>query len=263
MFVFLSKFLPPFVYPLGLACLLILLVLLRTQLPGWKKTCLIAAFLLLWLGGNRWTAMSLARALEWQYLPPVEYPAAEVIVVLGGGTQPAEYPRQMVELNSAGERVLYAAHLYQQGKADYLLLSGGTLGWSERDGSPAQEMALLLESLGVPAQALWLEPFSRNTYENAQNSAKILKEKGIDKILLVTSAWHMPRAVRLFEAQGLQVVPVPVDYEVTQQGWERLWEPDWRTQLVGFLPNADALSLTSMMLKEYLGNLVYQIRGWK
>lgn len=263
MFVFLSKFLPPFVYPLGLACILLLIVLIRAQLPRLQKAALLAAFLLLWLGGNRWTAMSLARSLEWQYLPPAEYPGAEVLVVLGGGTLSADAPRPMVELNSAGDRVLYAARLYQQGNAANILLSGGYLGWTERDGSPAQEMADLLQMMGVPQEALWLEPNSRNTYENAQNSAKILQEKGISKILLLTSAWHMPRSVRLFEAQGLEVIPVPVDFVVTQREWQELWEPNWRTQLVGLLPSADALSLTTTMLKEVLGNLVYQIRGWK
>ena len=263
MFVFLSKFLPPFVYPLGLACILILLALVRSRLPGWRKACLAAALLLLWLGSNRWTAMSLARALEWQYLPQEEYPAADAIVVLGGGTQAAETPRQMVELNGAGDRLLQALQLYHQGKAPHLLLSGGTLGWSERQSSPAEEMASVLEMLGVPADALWLEPESRNTYENAVNSAEILREKGLNRILLVTSAWHMPRAVRLFEAQGLEVIPAPVDFVVTQEGWQRLWQPDWRTQIVGLLPNADSLALTTLMLKEHLGLLVYQLRGWE
>ena len=73
----------------------------------------------------------------------------------------------------------------------------------------------------------------------------------------------MFRAVKLFEAQGLDVIPMPVDFAVTQAGWEMLWQPAWEAQLVGLLPSASSLSLTTLMLKEYFGILVYQIRGWQ
>lgn len=258
-FVFLSKLLPLFVYPLGLACILLLLALLVRR-QGWRRACAICALALLWLGGNRWVATGLARSLEWRYLSPETLPQAEVIVLLGGGTLPAEYPRQRVEISGAGDRVLYAAHLYKQGVAANILLTGGKLDWSTSSSTPAEDMAELLVSLGVPREALWLESESRNTYENALFSARLLEERGIQRILLVTSAMHMPRSVILFESQGLEVVPAPTDFTVTQSGWERLRDGGLQGFLLGLLPSAENLSLTTQVFKEYLGILVYTIR---
>lgn len=263
MFVFLSKFLPLFVYPLGLACVLLVIALFRIKAPVWQRAMLSMTLLVLVLGGNRWVAMSLAYFLEHRYWSAGDLPAAEAAVILGGGTLSADFPRSMVEINGAGDRILYAAQLYQQGKAEQLLLSGGFLGWDPRQTSPAQDMAELLQDLGVPQQALWLEPDSRNTYENAVLSAKILEEKDITEILLVTSAWHMLRAEKLFKAQGLQVIPAPVDFVVTQRDWESLWSMDWKSQVISLIPSAGSLALTSLMLKEYYGILVYELRGWQ
>lgn len=264
LFIFLSKFLPPFVYPLGLAWMLVLLALFLNRRPRGQRLALILVLLLLWLGGNRWVAAALTRGLEWRHLPPDPLPQAEAIVLLSGGTEPMERPRPIVELNGSGDRILYAAQLYHQGKAGHILLTGGRIDWQSQDSSsPTQEMSAILEMLNVPAAALWLEPDSRNTYENAVFSAKILKEKGIQRILLVTSAWHMPRSVRLFEAQGLEVIPAPTDFIVTQADWEGLTHGDLRSYLTGLVPSASNLALTTQILKEYIGILVYEIRGWE
>jgi len=262
MFVFLSKVLPPLIYPVGLACLLILLALFLGHRAGWRQAALILALLVLILGGNRWVAMGLARSLERRHLPPNPMPAAGAIVVLGGGTESPDSPRPITEVNGAGDRVLYAAWLYQQGKAPVILASGGLLDWELRQNTSAQNMKALLQMIGVPAEAILLQPESRNTYEDALYSARLLKEKGIRRILLVTSAWHMPRSVRLFQAQGLEVVPAPTDFHVTDADWKELTSPDVRVQILGLLPSADSLGLTTRMLKEYLGMLVYDLQGY-
>jgi len=259
MFVFLSKFLPPFVYPLGLVCVLLLLAFFLAHRIGLQRAVLGVALGCLLLGGNGWVASRLTRSLEWRYLPPEIVPQADVIVLLGGGTQPARAPRPMVEVTGAGDRVLYTAWLYKQGKAGHILLSGGTLDWSHGDSSPANDMATLLEMMDVPQDALWFEPNSRNTYENALYSARILREKGIQRILLVTSALHMPRSVKLFQAQGLEVIPLPTDYTVTQGDRAK---KDARAIVLGLLPSAENLALTSRVLKEYIGIVVYELRGW-
>ena len=263
MFVFLSKLLPPFVYPLGLIGLLILLALLLAKRYRLQKGILILALVCLWLAGNRWVATGLTRSLEWRYLPPNPLPQAEVMVVLGGGTEAPDYPRSIVEVNGAGDRITYAAWLYQQGVAEHILVSGGTLDWTVLKSTPAQDMSSLLQLMGVPEQAIWLQPDSRNTYEDAIYSARILHEKGIDRVLLVTSAWHMPRAVKLFQAQGLDVIPLPTDYNVTEADWAELWGRDPRAWVLGALPGVDHMALTTKILKEYIGMLTYSIRGWK
>jgi uncharacterized SAM-binding protein YcdF (DUF218 family) len=263
MFIFLSKLLPLFAYPLGLACLLLVLALAfhRNARVRWGLT--LTAVLILWLSSTTGLSNLLARSLEYRYQPPDEIPAAEVAVVLGGGTDPAVPPRSSVEINSAGDRVLYAAELYRQGLARRLLLTGGEISWQTGGfSSPAEDMAAILTTIGVPQEALWLETESLNTYENALFCAEMLAESGIQTILLVTSAMHMPRAVALFEAQGLEVIPLPVDYSVTD---EVLGEGDTNTALVKVLdiiPNASNLTLTTAALKEYFGMLVYQLRGW-
>ncbi|MEM3432742.1 MAG: YdcF family protein [Candidatus Methanomethyliaceae archaeon] len=262
MFVYLSKLLPLFLYPLGIAFFLVLLALFLARHVRAQRAVLLAALLLLWASSNRWTSLWLARTLEWRYLPPQEIPTAEVIVVLGGGTESADFPRSGVELNSAGDRVLYAAWLYQQGKAEHLLLSGGSIEWRQDSSTPAEEMAALLQRLGIPREALWLETQSRNTYENALNCRKILEAKGIQRIILVTSALHMPRAVALFEHQGLEVIPAPTDFKVTQENWQALRQASLPVQLLNLLPSADNLSSVTSTLKEYLGILVYSLRGW-
>jgi uncharacterized SAM-binding protein YcdF (DUF218 family) len=158
--------------------------------------------------------------------------------------------------------VLYTAELYHQGKADHILLSGGNLDWKSVGSTPAEEMSSLLELLQVPASALWLEPDSRNTYENAVNSRAILKEHGISTVILVTSALHMPRAAALFENQGIRVIPAPTDFRITQTDWEELKSASLLFQISYLIPSAENLSQTTGALKEYLGLLVYKLQGW-
>ncbi len=207
--------------------------------------------------------MSLARSLEWRYLPPADFSPVEVAVVLGGATEPDQYPRSGVEVNSAGDRVLYAAKLYQEGKVKNLLLSGGTISWYEGDTStPAQEMKEILILTGVPETALWLEDQSQNTEENALFSARILKEKGVSQVLLITSAMHMPRSVQMFESQGVQVIPAPTDYTVTRTGWENLWHGSIQEGILNLLPTSGNIALTTNVLKEYIGMGMYSTRDW-
>lgn len=263
MFVFLSKLLPLFVYPLGLASILLIVALCVKRRSRWLKPIIAAALAILWLGGNRWISTSLMRSLEWQYLPLETLPEAEIIVVLGGATDAAQYPRKMVELNSAADRILYASWLYHQGVATKLLLSGGYIPWlGEKEGSYAENMASILVRLGVPESAILLETQSLNTYENALYCKEILAANDINQIVLVTSAQHMPRALASFEKQGLEVIPAPTDYAITQANVDQLWEPSFTSQVFNLLPSAGNLSATTTALKEYIGIVIYKFRGW-
>jgi len=262
MFVFLSKTLPLLVYPVGLVSILLLAALMIRR-PRLGRALLAAALILIFVSGNRWVSTSLARSLEWQYLPPAETPHAAAIVVLGGATEPGAYPRSAAELNGAGDRVLHAVRLYKQGKAEHILLSGGYITWLEaRSSTPAEEMAEIMELMGVPREALWLQTRSQNTYEDALYSAEMLRQNNIDRVLLVTSAMHMPRSVALFEKQGIQVVPLPTDYGVTQAGWDDLFTLDHPSKLFDLIPSVGAISQTSNVMKEYIGMLMYRWKGW-
>jgi len=261
MFSYISKFLPLFLYPLGLVWILLVVALLLRKKPGWQKAAILSSIVLIWIGGNTWVANALERNLEWQYLPPEEFPEVEVAVILSGGTEAALYPRSTVEVNGSGDRVIYAAHLYHQGVASYLLVSGGSVPYIGESVPESEQMAELLVMLGVPNDAIWYETKSRNTYENAFYSHEFLEEMDINRIVLVTSAFHMPRSVMLFEQQGFEVIPAPTDFHITQESWQRLWEPDFLTQLYNFFPRVSNMSGTTHSLKEIIGLLVYRLRG--
>jgi uncharacterized SAM-binding protein YcdF (DUF218 family) len=261
-FIFLSKFLPLLVYPLGLSFFLVLFGLTIRRRTKWAGASLVSALVVIWMGSNPWVSFTLARSLEWRYLPPAEMPDAEVIVVLGGGTESKLYPRPSVEVTGAGDRVLYAAQLYKQGVAKHILLSGGYITWLGIRSSPAEDMAEILKLMDVPEEALWLETTSRNTYENAVYAQEILEREGIERVLLVTSAMHMPRAAALFENQGVEVIAAPTDYVVTQARWESLWDTNLPAFLLNLVPSAGDMDLTTKVLKEYIGITVYRLRGW-
>lgn len=263
MFVFLSKFLPLLIYPLGLACIVIILALVFSKHPRIRTVMLWTALVILWIGGNRWVSSSLTRSLETRYLPPETFPAVDMIVVLGGGTESNAPPRQGVEINGAGDRMLQAARLYREDVAPKILLSGGNITWlGNRPSTPAEEMQEILLFMGVPQDALVLQSESQNTYEDALYSAEILRSEGIERIVLVTSAAHMPRSVALFEKQGIEVIPAPADFAVPDYAWQELWHGSFGSNLINLIPNTGALSQTTSSLKEYIGLLVYRLRGW-
>lgn len=263
MFLYLSKLLPLFIYPLGLACLLLIVALIVRRRPRWTTLLIVATLALLWLSGNRLVSMAVVRSLEWQYLPPAAMPHADAIVVLGGSTRPQTYPRPSHEVNEAGDRLLYAAMLYQQGVAAHVLVSSGVVGV---DGpaimGEAESMAALLNLMGVPDDALWMESRSRNTYENAVETKKLLDAQGIDRIVLVTSAMHMPRSVAIFRKQGFDVIPAPTDFMVTQADWDYYFSPAPAVQLFNLFPSAETMDRSVRALKEYMGMAVYWARGW-
>lgn len=260
--IFLSKFLPLFLYPTGMITLLIILTLVT-----WKKRRLSLAFLVLALiillvAGNRYTATSFARTLEWRYPPLNEGSRADVIVLLGGGTEPDVAPRAMVEVNAAGDRVLYAYKLYQEGAAPLLLLSGGDIDFLyDSPSTPADDMATLMETLGVPRQDMLIQNKSLNTEQDAEFSCKMIKEKGYGSVILVTSAFHMPRSVALFEAQGCPVIPAPVDFSITEGSWENLTHPNLQEFLINLLPSYTHISTVTKTMKEYFGMWYYQLSG--
>lgn len=190
-----------------------------------------------------------------------ELPNAEAIVVLGGATYPDVPPRPTVELNEAGDRLLYAAHLYQQNKAPLIVVSGGTIDWQGSSSAESTGMATILKQIGVPSEAIIEEPFSRNTYENAVNVKKIITNRGIRQVLLVTSAMHMPRSLLIFKRQEIAAIAAPTDFSVSDYELQQLSNTP-ESQLLGLLPNADKLDLFTRALKEYIGLVVYRLLGW-
>mgnify|MGYP001024944557 CR=1 FL=1 len=263
MFVSLSKILPQLVYPLGLTCLFLLLAVIFGKSKRFFQSVIGICVVLLFVGGNRFVADALTRSLESKYSPITTEVHSEIIVVLGGATESSDSPRQTVEINGAGDRVIYAARLYKQGAAPTVLLSGGYIEWlRERSTTPAEEMKELMVFFGVPEEALILQPKSQNTYEDALYSTEICKSLGISQVILVTSAQHMPRSVALFENQGLTVIPAPTDYVVTEARWNQYSNGNFLSFLANFWPTSGSLSQITNSLHEYLGILMYKLQGW-
>jgi uncharacterized SAM-binding protein YcdF (DUF218 family) len=262
MFLFLSKLLPLFVYPVGMASLLLVAALFLSKRPRIQKLCIGLALALFLVFSNEWVAQRLVSSLEWRYLPQGEIPQAQAIVLLGGGTRPKIPPRSISEMNEAGDRLVYAAHLYHEGKAPFIVVSGGFIEFYGSIVPEADAMQELLMLLGVPEDAIVLESRSRNTYENALYVREIADEQDFNQVLLVTSAMHMPRSVAIFEHQGFEVIPMPTDFSAT-------WAAEGRTAEIGIdgwllkmIPNSERLDLSSRAMREYIGIFIYRLRGW-
>jgi uncharacterized SAM-binding protein YcdF (DUF218 family) len=262
MFLYLSKLIPLLLYPLGLACVLILVSLILVwKRPRLASTLLTLSLLILWIGSNGWTATWLVRSLEWQNLPPADLPTAEAIVVLGGATKPQVTPRPWVDVSEAGDRVLHAIRLYQMGKAPLIIVSGGRIDWKGSGPSESGDITKMMTTFGVPASVILQDPTSLNTYQNAVNVKQILQARNIQRVLLVTSALHMPRSLAIFRKQGINAIAAPTDFQVTEQDLQEL-SSSTEAIILNLMPDADRLATISRALKEYLGLVVYRLRGW-
>lgn len=262
MFVFLSKLLPLFLYPLGFVCVLLAIALIMAwRQSSWIQIPIALALLVLLISSNGWISNWLVRSLEWQNLPQT-IPAADAIILLGGATKSASYPRPMVDLNERGDRILYAAKLYLDKKAPFIIASGGRIDWfSDSDRPESEDMAQILEMMGVPSEAIIQEPDSLNTYQNVTNVKKILEARDINQVIVVTSAMHMPRSLGIFKRQKIDAIAAPTDFFIGESDWQA---PNMTLQsiILNLLPDSYRLDTTTQALKEYIGFIIYRLRGW-
>ena len=257
-----SKILVVAAKPLTVVCVLLGLALVpRLVRAGASRLLAGAALAVLLVSSCGPVSRSLGRGLEWRYPTLAPGARAPAIVLLGGGTLPVVPPRQRVEVSDAGDRLLYAAALFREQRAPLIVIAGGRLDASGELGPEADGIASLLGDLGVPPAAILSESVSRNTEENAIEVKRLLDPLGISRILLVTSALHMPRAVALFRAQGFDVVPAPTDFAVVERHWPKsvagwLWEA-----FFDLAPDATSLAYTDQVIHERLGLAVAMLRG--
>lgn len=249
----LSKLLSLLIYPLSLSLLLCVLALIffRLRWPRFGFYTLLLATSWLYLCSTSLFADFLNGTLERGFVPRAMsvIGKADAIVLLGGGTRGDTHMGTLPDLNQRGDRLVHAFALYKAGKAPVIVLSGGTVKGARTE---AQQMKDILVVMGVPPQHIVLENQSRDTHDNAVLTAQLLTARGIHRILLVTSAYHMRRSLALFEAQGLEVVPAPTDY---QQLVAEQVLPSW-------LPLISNLSQSTDALHEIVGFWVYRWKGW-
>ncbi|MFA5703215.1 MAG: YdcF family protein [Advenella sp.] len=177
---------------------------------------------------------------------------AQAIVVLGGNTanNRENWFQELSDNPSTHSRVDTASELYHAQKAPRIIVSGGALAGEV---SEAKGMAAKLAGKGVPKSAIMLENNSKTTYENAEFTANELIRNKIKSIILVTSALHTPRSMAVFDRYNLEVTPAPNPPQITIPD-----DPDF----ILLLPNARALHASRSIIKEYLGLIVYWLRGW-
>ena len=261
-FLFLSKLLPLFVYPLGLACILLLVSLFfGFKRSRWTPLPIALALIILLTASNPNLSDRLVKSLEWQYIPSNQMPEAEAIVVLGGATRSISYPGVMVDMNEHGDRLLYAAKLYKEGLAPLIILSGGRIDWYGNQEAEAEDMAEILQIMGIPEEAIIKEPNSLNTYQNAVYTKKVLQENDINKVILITSAFHMPRSASIFRRQQIEIIPAPTDFLITEHILDK-YNQSLESKIIGFFPNPGSLERTTKVVQEYIGMVVYRLRGW-
>jgi len=233
--------------PLGIVLVLLLTALLmawRWPLLAWRPIAI--ACVMLYVLSTQFVADGLMYVLEPAPRDPAADPSGQAIVVLGGGTyhKAPEYGGDTVKAQTL-VRLRYAARL-QRVLGKPVLVTGGS-----PEGSlvgEAQLMKVVLQQdFQVPVQ--WVEQRSHNTLENARLSYRLLKPAGIERVYLVTHAWHMPRARRAFESAGFAVIPAPTGYATR-----------FELTVVDFLPKAEALGDSTRFFHEIVGIAWYYVR---
>jgi uncharacterized SAM-binding protein YcdF (DUF218 family) len=252
MFYLLSKTLDALLAPLTWSLLLGVLALFWSRRrPRAAIACGILSLVVLCLFSLDPVANGLWRMLETPARSTlhkdVTYDAVVVLsgMVDGAATEEHHQPAY----NDSIERLLASFQLLREGRAKNVLLSGGN---STLDGSGPKEADVLAQQLrdwGIDPGRIVVERESRNTRENATLSTRIIAEKGWSRILLVTSAFHMPRALGCFEQAGVHPDVLPVDFRSGAGG-------------VGWFPRTGSLGVSTGALRELAGRAVYRIIGY-
>jgi uncharacterized SAM-binding protein YcdF (DUF218 family) len=233
-------------YPLALSACLLLLGLLAL---GLRRKAIAAVLVVAGLGWSAlWSVPMVSDALRLSLertnpsIAVQALPRVDAIVVLAGGAGYARMDRAAdLDLDDMHDssRIAAGARAWFAGRAPVVILSGGVGPPRHRE---ADNMARVITRLGVPRSSLLLEDRSHSTRENAGYTSRLAREHGIHRVVLVTSAIHMPRASLLFRQAGLDVVPLAVPERPDRDDWHERW-----------LPSRRALWRSGRAFKEYAG----------
>jgi uncharacterized SAM-binding protein YcdF (DUF218 family) len=178
--------------------------------------------------------------------------APDGIIVLGGAIAPdVSRARNEIALNESAERTTVVAELARRYPEARILFSGGSGALIYDEGIEAEFAVRLFETFGIPRSRVMREDRSRNTVENAMFSKQMIAPKPGERWVLVTSAYHLPRAVGAFRKVGFAVEPYPVDWRT--RGNEDAWRP--------FATLGDGLRRTDTAVREWVGLAAYWLSG--
>jgi len=250
MSLFISKSIALLLLPPAGLILLAVSGLLFWKYRGGKET-IIMALILLWGLSTEPIRDTLVTPLENHY-PVLDINMSNqqvlaksnvVIVLLGGGIyeKAPEFSGRNALRDHALMRTIYAANLAKKTNLD--VYSSGGKGLSGKDEPEAKVMNRWLIQFGVDPTKVFRENAAKTTWQNAALLKKRLQQRDIKKIILVTTAWHMPRGVHAFKAQGFDVIPAPCAFVSRRSSYN----------ILSFLPQAHVLADSSDALHEYLG----------
>ncbi|MBR0289962.1 MAG: YdcF family protein [Selenomonadaceae bacterium] len=252
--VYLLKFGASWILPPGIFIIFMLVLVAKLFRINRKlSVSVLVVTLIFYLLCTGFVAEKLMGWLEEMHMPPaqVETSGADVIVLLGGGaiSQVPDVDGVGALCASPANRLLTAVRLQKMLNVP-ILVSGGQV-YSD-SGAEAEISARVLKSLGVPEDKIITETKSINTTQNARYSAKILRDNGFKKPLLVTSAFHMNRAMLNFNLQRFKPIAYPTDFTVAHN-------PTFHyTKL---RPRAEALLLNVTVMQELLRTCVTEVFG--
>jgi len=238
---------------ISLALIVAALLLLAHRTRGFGAGLLafaIALLVVFGLGpGGEW----LVSPLQLRFPPPSRTLSPYGIIVLGGAVNAPgrRVDPEILETNEAGERLtalLVLARRYPDAK---LVFTGGAGGLLDQGPAEADIVKARIGALGLDPARIIFENRSRNTYENALFTKQIVEPKSGQTWFLITSAWHMPRAMGCFREQGFDVQAFPVDYRAG----------NWHAADPTFIAASSGLLLTDVAVREWIGLLVYRLTG--
>ncbi len=238
-------------YPLSLL-LLALLVVTVAYRRRWARGLLATVLLGYYVLSMPVTAHAIMRRFE------VPRSAAETlrdrydaVVVLSGLVDLELSQPGRVEFGTSVDRMLEGMTLVRRGMGERLIISGGSGLLFDQSVSEAELLRAFAIDWGIPADRILVDGTSRNTYENAVNTAKLIREHGLQHVLLVTSSFHMRRALATFHRQGVFPDVYPVDFRGS----------DVVTPM-SFVPNVDSLHMVTSVVNELVGLVVYRVQGY-
>lgn len=251
MFFYLSKILNFIIHPILWVFVLLLFGLFSKKR---SKGFLWMGMLVFVVFSNPLFCNYVMRSWELTTPPKENLPLMEVGIVLTGALGHNPDMEDQMHVSDAGDRFTEAMVLYKEGFIKKILITGGSGSILDPDFKESEVLKNFLVTIGFPEEDIIIEPNSRNTHENAANTAQVLKEYSLDdrKHLLITSAFHMRRSLACFSKEKIDVVPYSVDFRSSYVEWDLTW----------LLPSPHALANWSMLIKEWVGIVAYKVAGY-
>jgi uncharacterized SAM-binding protein YcdF (DUF218 family) len=234
--------------------LLLLAVFLKNK--KWSRRCLIYAVIVTLFFTNCFIAAEFTRLWEYPITQDKDLDTTyDAGIVLGGGMVTIDTHYDRMTFRNSVDRILQGVSLYKTGRIKKILISSGSGSLIFRNMLEASLLKRYLITIGIPDSVILTDTTSDNTYQNAVNSAKILhKEFPSGKFLLITSSFHMRRALKCFIKAGIDATPYSTDIKT---GENRAFD------IVSFLvPNTGALDTWNHLIHEWVGYLAYDAWGY-